>query len=135
MEQREHDDLLVVSGPSTRREADDLEKRGELHGDVERRTTRKQAAALDEEQDERGDGGEVPEGRTPLPGFGDEYGGGQADDEGEVGPRAERGGADDGEDPQRREGVRHHAVDETEPHWAASGTAASGAGTASTSAR
>ena len=35
VKEREHDDLLVVRGPPPRREADDLEHRGELDGDVE----------------------------------------------------------------------------------------------------
>ena len=45
----------------------------------------------------------------------------EADDEDEVRPRAQRRGADDREDAERRERVGHDAVDEAEPHSAASG--------------
>ena len=72
VEEREDDDLLVVRGAAARGEPDDLEDRGELDGDVERESPREQAAALDRQQNERGDGREVAESRASLPALRDE---------------------------------------------------------------
>ena len=130
------DNLLVVGGPSAGGQADNLQERGELHRRVERGPAGHEAHRLDQEQRQRSDRREVTERWAPLPGFGDGDGASEPDYQEDVGPRAERRRADDGQDPERRQGVGHDAMDEAEPHSAApEARCAVGAGVASSKAR
>ena len=67
VQQGQHDDLLVVGRAASGREADDLQERRELDGDVEREATGEEASAFDDQEYERRDGREVAQGRAPLP--------------------------------------------------------------------
>ena len=59
VQQRKYDDLLVVRGAASGREADDLEERCELDGDVERRATRDEPCPLHDAERDRRNVGEV----------------------------------------------------------------------------
>src|SRR5581483_10430901 len=120
-----------------RREADDLQERRELHGDVERRMAGEQTRPLHQQEHERGDRREVPERGSPLPALRNGDGDRKAREQQGVGPGCERRRAHDGKDAERRERVGHKTMNEAEPHSAASraGGALTGRGTASSRAR
>ena len=136
VEQRQDDDLLVVRRAAPRGEADDLQERRELDRDVEREAAGEQAPALDRQENERRGRREVAHRRAALLALGDRDGDGESDQEDDVGPEAQRCGADDGEHAQHREGVGHDPVDQAEPHSAAlRGRGSDGVVTGSSSAR
>ena len=135
MEQREDDDLLVVRGAAARGEADHLEEGRELDRDVEREATGKETSAFDRKEHERRGRREAAHRGAPLLVFRDRDGDGKADQERHVRPEAQRRRAHDREDAEHREGVRHHAVDEAEPHSAASCAGVGGEVTGSSRAR
>ena len=120
VKEREDDDLLIVGRPAPRRDPDDLEHRRELDRDVERRLADGQADPFDEEEGEGADGRDVAQERLRLPFLGDGERQGESDEEDDVRLGGHLCGAHDGEDAERREQIGHHAVDEAEPHDAAS---------------
>jgi hypothetical protein len=112
--------MICWSCAAPRREADHLEERRELDRDVERRAPGDEARTLHEEEREGPDRRDVPQNRLVLRRLRECEGEREADEDDGVRPRAHRGGVHDREDAERRERVGHDAVDEAEPHSAAS---------------
>ena len=97
VEERQDDDLLVVRRAAPGGQADHLEERRELDGDVEREAARQEPPALDRQENERRGGREVAHGRPALLALGDRDGDREADEQDDVRPEAQRRGAHDRE--------------------------------------
>ena len=116
MQQRENDDLLIVSGSSPSREPYDLKERGKLHHHVDDGLACNDPSRLYDEEENDAGRCDMTKERMRLPRFRYRERRREAYEERDGGPRAQSRCAHDGKNAQHRKGIGHDSVDEAEAH-------------------
>src|SRR5262249_6406361 len=126
MHERQEDDLLVVGSAAARAEPDDLERAGELDGELERVGAEEEARDLPDEQGNGEGGSDVARARVLLEALRHEHRDDEADDDARRHPRVELAARDEREKAERREGVGHQPVHDAELHVVSPDTSSRG---------